>query len=57
MYFFRSDVVFVKRMTFAFEALYGRAGKAWRMIMLKNPIFRYVVFLSETGVYYIECIM
>ena len=49
-------------MTFAFEALYGRAGqgragKAWRMIMLKNPIFRYVVFLSETGVYYIECIM
>ena len=27
MYFFRSDVVFVKRMTFAFEALYGRAGQ------------------------------
>ena len=27
MYFFRSDVVFVKRMTFAFEALYGGQGR------------------------------
>ena len=49
-------------MTFAFEPLYGRAGqgragKAWRMIMLNNPFFRYVVFLSETGVYCVECII
>ena len=64
MYFSQSDVVFVQHMIFAFEALLGqgragqgRAGKAQRIIMPTNPFFSYVVFLSETGFYCVECII
>ena len=34
-----------------------RVGRAWRIIMLKYSFFSYVFFLSETGFYWVECII